>query len=135
MNLEQFTAEAKRLSRKSRILRFDGQGEPVAYWHGQHGDEPWISVRYAKSWFTVYLETISSGHTQRSELPVKSSQPLFGKLAESLPPIDAVFLLGSPRVESYLHKHGWDRGVAFNGNFPDDIPFHYEKIYQANCPI
>jgi len=136
MNIEEFTAEAERLARKATVLKFVGSGQPVGYWHGETDDEkPWICVRDDNRWLTVYLEGTSSAYTVRTHEPVMSSRPLYGNEATSLPPLDAIFLLGSTQIESYLHRHGWSREDAFNDNFPDDVPGKYERLYQSNCPI
>lgn len=135
MDLEQFVDEANRLARKATILKCEGSGNPVGYWHGEQGDEPWISVFDDGRWVSVYLEGISKGYTVRTQEPVKSSRPLYAETMASLPPVDAVFLLGSSQIESYLNRHRWEREYGFNNNFPDSIPFEYERLYQKNCPI
>src|SRR5262245_45080476 len=134
MNVEDFTAEAQKLVRVSYCLRRQGHGEPLAYWHGIH-DGPCISFANDGRWLTVVLNNDGRGIVRFSSTPVKSSVPLYGELHSSLPPVDAVFLLGSDQIYKFLLENDWPRNEPFNRNFPAEAPHEYERLWQHNCPI
>lgn len=134
MDLAQFQSEAQRLARRATLLKARGKGEPVAYWHGVDPGKPCISLRRKARWLTVRLDD-AAGHVEEKDHPFRSPTPLFAQEVSSLPPVDAVFLLGSGAIETYLRAHGWARTEPFNGNFPDEVPKQYERLWQSNCPL
>jgi hypothetical protein len=134
MDLDEFAAEAKKLARTATVLRFTGTGEPVGYWHGVKPGAPCVSIRHQQQWLTVYLSD-SAGHVILGRDPLRSSTKLFAEDVLSLPPVDAVFRLGSSGVESYLARQAWQRTWPFNDNFKDSVPHQYEALWRANCPM
>ena len=70
-----------------------------------------------------------------SDQPVTSSAPLFAEPYMSLPPVDAVFLFGSERIEQFLLENNWSRTVPFNANFRGSAAHEYERLWQGNCPL
>jgi hypothetical protein len=134
MELAQFRTEAQRLARRSTVLKASGSGDPVAYWHGAEPGSPCISLRRKGRWLNVHLYH-AAGRVEERDHPLRSSTALFAEERTSLPPVDAIFLLGSGAVETYLRTNGWAPTEPFNENFPDDVPKQYERLWQKNCPM
>jgi len=134
MDLAEFRAEAERLARPATLLRANGRGDPSAYWHGVHVGKPCISVRRNGAWLNVHLDS-TAGRVEITNTPLHSATPLFADAVTSLPPVDAIFLLGSPAIEAYLLSQDWTRTDPLNDNFPDDVPAEYERLYRDNCPL
>lgn len=134
MNISDLTAEAEKLARTGSLLRKIGFGDPVAYWHAMGEGEPCVSFRSGPRWLTVHLES-AGGVVSSSEEPCRSRVPLYAEPYVSLPPVDAVFLLGSETVERYLQKYDWPRNEPLNGNFPGEVAHEYQALWQQNCPL
>ncbi|RUL74968.1 hypothetical protein [Dyella choica] len=137
MDLEKFVAIANQLARPSAQLRLDGQGDPVAYWHGMSMQgAPVITFLDEGRWREVSLDREQKGRVIEVSEPNRNGIPLFESRHISLPPIDAIFLLGGPEIDAYLMACGWNAMAGYNDNFPDSIPSKYEKLYlAANCPL
>jgi hypothetical protein len=61
---------------------------------------------------------------------------LFASARRSLPPVDALFLFGSPAVQEWLSALGWDPEAGYNSNFPEPEPVEaYESVYRAELPL
>lgn len=134
MNTADFMAEAENLSRVGYLLRSSGPGEPVAYWHGIEVGKPCICFAHQSRWLTVSLDD-EAGAVHVSNAPLRSEIPLYAEKYLSLPPIDALFLLGSDKIERFLSEHDWPRSEPFNSNFPNELAHDYERIWQRNCPM
>jgi hypothetical protein len=136
MTYQEFVAEAYQLKRKAVKLSFSGSGNPAGYWHGAFGEDAvYISVKHGAIWLNVVLDEDMGGSVRLTDSPIESSQPLFAKEFDSLPPIEGVFLRGSEAVGDFVKSNGWDRTEPFNDNFPSDIPSQYEHLWQQNCPL
>src|SRR5262245_49998034 len=134
MNVAEFIAEAEQLARPGLLLRTGGSGDPVAYWHGIEEGTPCVSFRAESAWLTVVVDE-DGGSVVSAEKPRVSSVPLYAQRYISLPPVDAVFLLGSDHVEKFLDTYDWPRSEPFNDNFPGRAAHEYEALWQENCPI
>lgn len=55
----------------------------------------------------------------------------------SLPPIDAIFAIGSERVGNWLAEIGWERDEPNNSNLEARVPLvgEYGRCWQRQCPI
>jgi len=135
MDLEIFRAEADRLARLGVILRDAGNTAPRAYWHGFDSGSLCLSLGSDGHWLNVHLNDEDGGYVEHSDGPAISDSPLSGGSYRSLPPVNAVFLLGSDVVAEFLRKHDWPRNEPFNDNFPAPAPCEYERIWQDNCPM
>jgi hypothetical protein len=137
MDIQQFVEIAHRLSKPSAELRLNGDGDPVAYWYGMSMDgAPVISFLDNGVWYEVSLDWELEGRVATVSEPNRYGLPLFESKRISLPPADAIFLLGGPQIDAYLQACGWTVGHGFNGNFPDPIPSEYEKLHWfKNCPL
>ena len=136
MDIDAFKREAEALARPATILRDSGAGDPVAYWHGTEPDSPCISIRHEAGWLNVLLDTSHRGG--RAELgsePIKSATPLFAYPSVCMPPVDAVFMLGSQAIGDFLAEHDWPRDEPFNTNFPSSVPEEYEIYWQQSYPL
>lgn len=133
MKLDQFVAEARALARPGLLLRNQGEGEPVAWWHGLAFDGPVISVRHAGQWLTLFAGETGASVSASAKQPIGS--PLYAQPYSALPPVDAVFRYGSLEIERFLAQNSWTREDEFNDNFPDSVPQEYERIWQDNCPM
>jgi hypothetical protein len=65
-------------------------------------------LAYGAEWLTVTLSE-ESGAVSASDAPLRSPTPLYAEQYLSLPPVDAVFQLGSGKVERFLSQHRWPR--------------------------
>ena len=135
MLLDDFMAEARVLARPGFLLSTTGVGDPAAFWHGMNPGRICISVKREGAWLNVVLDEAQGGSAHLSDQPTRSGTPLFAVPYESLPPIDAIFLLGSEAVETYLATNGWSRPDPMNANFPDRAAHEYEALWQDNCPL
>lgn len=137
MTLEEFSAEARRLARPCRYYRFATGTEPVSgYWHGVKAGTLCASIERNGEWLNVYLdEEFQSGRVEVTASPILSDRPLCRSDAESLPPVDAVFLFGSAAIGSYLDKHGWQRDWEFNNNFKGRAAHEYTREWAKQCPL
>lgn len=136
MDTKAFTEEAKRLARPCVRYARSGPSAPDAYWHGDL-QGLWTSIRRGEDWLNVQLNSdCIGGSVELSARPATSVTPLFAQSDISLPPVDAIFYLGSDAVGDYLLKHDWPRNEPLNGNFPDPVPGEYEKnAWKGNCPV
>lgn len=137
MTLDDFLAEAQRLQRLCTYLEAAGVGEPIAgYWHGTAANSLCISVEHEGRWLNVFLDADGrDGRVVESPEPEKSRLALKRRAAQSLPPVEAVFLHGSALIGNYLKTQGWERDWGFNDNFKDEVPHHYEKLWQDQNPM
>ena len=134
MNIAEFKAEAEKLARVGYLLRKTGSGEPAAYWHGIGQGKLCICFNDGPRWLNVRLSE-EAGEVSASDEPLRSPVPLYAQRYISLPPIDAVFQLGSERVESYLVEQDWPRDEPFNSNFPGETAHEYNGLWMGNCPM
>lgn len=136
MDKAAFQEEAEKLARPCVVYDTQPKGEPAAYWHGT-APGLCVSLLHEQHWLNVILsDDFVSGRVEVSATPSESETPLFARMHKSLPPVDAVFSLGTDEVRDYLLQHDWPRDEPFNLNFPDPIPGEYEKQdWQKNCPV
>lgn len=134
MELSEFRAEAEALSRDSVVLSQEGQGPVRGYWHSDPGEGLCLSVSDRGDWLNIY-STQNGEWVEVTREPAVSACPLFGRPLKSLPPIDAVFLHGSERVQAWLGTCNWARDQPFNSNFPHPTPALYEQVWQSGCPL
>jgi hypothetical protein len=106
----------------------------VAYWHGIRDGQPCVSFQSGSRWLTVTVQG-NSGSVTPSGMPCKSPIPLYAEPYVSLPPLDAIFLLGSDRVGRFLARNHWSRNEPFNHNFPGQAAHEYETLWRRNCPL
>jgi hypothetical protein len=102
MNINEFKAEAERLARLNSIFRTDGTGTPSACWYGV---DPGLSLSLLHNgeWLNIYLhDDCDGGHVDKGSEPDRSGVPLFPEPCISLPPVDAIFLLGGEAVGEFL---------------------------------
>nr|WP_086939855.1 hypothetical protein [Thaumasiovibrio occultus] len=135
MNIDTFNREADALLRTGKQFQAQGKGEPAAYWHSNKRGELCVSLAYGDVWLNVYLDEADGGYVETVPQPMVSDTPLFSGDYYSLPPLEAIFQLGSEAIAHYLATHDWPRNEPFNDNFPDDLPFEYERRWQDNCPL
>lgn len=61
---------------------------------------------------------------------------LFAHSTSSMPPLEAVFKLGSTEVREWLAANNWEPDWGYNDNFSDRSPANaYERAYQAQLPL
>ena len=135
MDLSAFQQEAERLIRPGLILREAGAGSPAAYWHQVRSAGLCLSIAYGEQWLHVYRDDAEGGYVTHGVEPLVSDTPLYATPHRFLPPVDAIFLLGSDAVGRFLARHGWSRDEPYNPNFPDPAPGAYEEVWQDDCPI
>jgi hypothetical protein len=53
-----------------------------------------------------------------------------------LPPIDALFRFGSPKIHAWLAQNGWKPTWGYNANFPDRVLGDaYDAAFQNQFPL
>jgi hypothetical protein len=151
-------AEGQRLARPCVHLR--PQGEPsqfAAAWRGP-GQIPAGNSHY-EHWLTIDCQFLPSGvgpssgcvsiytdeedrdgtvvHDSSAQLKrTRQGRPLYAHATTSLPPLESVFLYGSPVVSKWLARLNWKPEWGWNGNFPNaEVADTYIKAQQANMPL
>jgi hypothetical protein len=151
-------AEGRRLARPCVHLRPTGRAaRAAAVWRGPglvpppgDGYEHWLSIdcRFLPAGagppsgcLSVYTENGDRygavTHDPAAVLsPGRGGRLLYAHPAESLPPLEAVFLRGSPAVAAWLASLGWPADWGWNGNFPDaGVAEVYHEAQRAGLPI
>lgn len=157
MTGDDLIAEGLRLARPCVYLRTTGE-DFVAFWAGkgivpceQRPFRHWLSISSrcilssegeASGCLSIYTnedDCIAGVVTvdQHRELPEASDGiRLYAHPASSMPPLEAVFKLGSPEVTRWLVANNWESEWGYNDNFPDRSPVDiYERAYQAQLPL
>ena len=135
MELDQFLVEAKALARPGYLLETQGVGEAVALWHDFDTEGRVVSLQHGGSWITLKTNSRLGPSVVPAHRDELVGRPLFARPYVSLPPVDAVFLLGSSSVAKYLEDNGWSRNEPFNENFKHPTPAAYERMWQESCPM
>lgn len=147
MTLEDLVAEGRALERRCWFLTANRQGTPVAVWHSSTppGTRRWLTVDAAffanigSRYVSIISHSSGDGVVECiDQLPQASAEDLSLVATEAsvLPPIDAVFALGSDRVGSWLDENKWERSWGYNSNFPGRAVVEgYEREYQAQHPL
>lgn len=152
MTVEELIAEGRRLQRDCVFLFAHGTGEPAATWHHRPlrdsthlGDSPWLSIdaRYIPGFEAAQagvLTVFTSDDCETGRIDEVASLPaglpLYAHPAVVLPPIEAVFALGSERVQAWLDANGWSRTDRYSNGFPDrTLVEAYERQWAQEHPI
>jgi hypothetical protein len=159
MTGSELITEGKRLARPCVLLRDEGPTDRLAaVWRGP-GIVPVFKDSYLH-WLTIDCRFLPAGlgpaggclsvytdendcesgmalYNPSASLAVKEGPvELFATEARSLPPIDAIFRLGSPSVHDWLASQKWQPEWGYNENFKDPTPAReYLRNYQAVCPL
>lgn len=134
MTIEQLVSEGRRLQRACNFLKPTGTGEPVAMWFEPDPDDE--SITDWRRWMTVrsdavpqekprglfYFSLYTSGYEKGlldfvDDWPPRDGTRLYAYPTDVLPPIDAVFALGSEEVGAWLTANDWERTERYNSNF------------------
>ncbi len=157
MTGEQLIAEGRHLARPCVYLRLSGE-HFAAIWGGEGivwcGDGPyrhWLSIacRFIPagndgvtgclSIYTHEDDCVSGMVTVDDSLTLPDPTDglkLYAHPESSLPPLEAVFKLGSSDVADWLRANNWQPDWGFNDNFPDRTPVDsYERAYQNQLPL
>jgi hypothetical protein len=153
MTAKQLIAEGRAIQRKCNLLMPSGDGEPVAIWFELDSDDEnitewrrWMTVRAdalpdAKAPATVFFSLYTSG-LEKGLLdfvdgwPPWNGTPLYAHPTSVLPPLDAVFALGSEEVGKWLAAHHWPRTQRYDRNFGDpQVVGPYQEIWFVEHPI
>jgi hypothetical protein len=153
MTIEQLIAEGRKIQRNCNFLKATGTGEPVAMWYEIDADDEsitgwrrWMTVRAnalpnSKASNSVYFSLYTKGSEEGlldfvDGWPPGQGIPLYAHPASVLPPIDAVFAVGSDDVGAWLAVNNWPRTERYNPNFRDAaLVNEYEKIWFSEHPI
>ena len=147
MTSEQLIAEGRKLQRTTVILTDRGTGTPSAKWYGfdQEGERGWLTVAAAtipktpasvSGYLTLYTSAAHGRVETTRDWPSHEGLPLFAREENILPPIDAVFLLGSSDVGDWLKSNNWERDWGCNDNFADSgIVDEYERVWYQEFPV
>lgn len=153
MTIEQLITEGRRIQRNGNFLKATGTGEPVAMWFEPDADDE--SITGWRRWMTVRADALPNANASKSVYfslytkgsedglldfvdgwPSKQGTPLYSHSSSVLPPIDAVFALGSDEVGVWLAANEWPRTERYNPNFRDAaLVNEYEKVWFSEHPI
>jgi hypothetical protein len=147
MELSELEQEAERLARPCAYLRPAGDTY-AAVWTGSPGSDFELVFSStslpAPGWNqqgTFRLASdgtdVSIAFAEGARLPAEpKGVKLYAAPARSLPPVDALFALGSDRVQRWLRSLDWPPGEPYNSNFPDrDAVEVYERGYMEQLPF
>ncbi|MGE0045614.1 MAG: hypothetical protein AB7T08_07635 [Hyphomonadaceae bacterium] len=147
MTLQDLIAEGRALERPCWFLSTDGRGKPVGVWHSSSKGETrrWLTVEASlfagigSRYISVLSKSSDGGAVELLDhLPESNGGEidLVVREASVLPPIDAVFALGSDSVGSWLADNQWQRDWGYNSNFSaSDLVQQYERIFQSEYPL
>jgi len=153
MTIESLINEGRRLQRKCNFLKPGGKGEPDAMWFESDPDDE--SITDWRRWLTIRSDAVPqdnprgtfyvSLYTHRDEhglldfvdgWPPRNGAPLYAHAVNVLPPIDAVFALGSEEVGEWLAFHKWNKNERYNSNFGDaGLVQEYMEIWRSEYPV
>jgi hypothetical protein len=158
MTGNELIAEGQRLSRPCVHLRPDGEKTALAAsWRGP-GQVPPPAGDY-EHWITIDCGFLPAGaalptgvvsiYTDGSDRYgavaydpalsfslARGGRPLYAHPTSSLPPLEAVFLYGSPAVREWLARIEWQPDWGWNGNFPDaEVADAYIESQRVNLPL
>ena len=151
-------AEGRRLARPCVHLRPNGASSNfAALWRGPGlvpppaGDyQHWLTIdcRFLPAGvgpsggcLSVYTDNHdrygAAGYDPSAALDsARGGRPLYTHPTVSLPPLEAVFLRGSPAVGAWLAEIGWQPDWGWNGNFPQaEVADAYHEALRANLPL
>lgn len=151
MTVEELVAEGERLKRPCVLLKTEGAGEPIGWWHHKPGNlasdrDPWItfdvqavpgSERPNRTRYLTLLTSVEKpdGVLQPVDIPPEGL-PLFGQPIEVIAPIEAVFAFGNERVQAWLAANDWPRTERYNSNFRDSaLVESYQRQWFETYPI
>jgi hypothetical protein len=153
MNIDILLKEAEALRRDCYFLKATGNGEPVGLWFESDDDyeevsglRRWLTLRAdalpnAKAPPTVYF-SIYTGDNLSGCLNLTDGWPpargtlLYAHPASVIPPIDAIFSLGSKLVSTWLKQLGWKRKDRPGRNFPGwNLIEEYQDIWMRQHPV
>jgi hypothetical protein len=154
---DQLIAEGLRLARPCLYLRTTGE-DFAALWGGE-GIIPCEEGPF-RHWLSISTRYIPGSEGKRSvcmsiytneddcvtgavavddarTLPeISDGLRLYAHSGSSLPPLEAVFRLGSSEVTRWLEANNWQPDWGYNDNFPDRTPVDvYERKYQSQLPL
>lgn len=157
MTGDELIAEGLRLARPCVYLRTTGE-DFVALWGGE-GIVPCEEGPF-RHWLSISSRYIPGGQAKRTGCmsiykneddcvtgvvavdedrllrEVFDGIRLYAHPASSMPPLEAVFKLGSADVRAWLAANNWETDWGYNDNFPDRSPVDiYERAYQAQLPL
>ena len=148
-------AEGRRLARPYVFLRPSGSGPVAAIWHGRDSHE--IKKTGSRCWLTfdatfvsglpkqfsgflgVYVneEKCKGGHIElHTSRPARPGINLFATEESVIPPIDAIFTLGSASIGEWLAVNDWLCSTRYNDNFRDHAVVNaYERQWMKEYPL
>jgi len=154
MTPEQLIAEGRAIQRPCVFLEFSGTGPVAGVWHSLEDEaEPdshlrcWISVNAeyipplrgsvqgVLSVFTDEKEFVGGRVEYSSSWPARVGRPLYARMVDVLPPIDAVFAKGSAEVGAWIESFGWRREDRYSDGFGGrDVVREYDKVFCREYP-
>ena len=155
MTTEQIIAEGRRLQRSCFFLRPEGSGDIAAIWYDWNlqsrklnSHRPLISLdtrvipqnsTQMSGFATVFVDEAkcTGGCVEiLSSWPKIPGTSLYAHAANILPPIDAVFALGSESIGAWLCENNWTRKERYNENFrAAEIVKPYLELWRREFPI
>lgn len=155
MTPEQLIAEGRAIQRPCVFLEFSGTGPVAGVWYDQNDaaepDSPfrcWLSVNAEHipplrgsvhgvlSVFTDEKKCVGGRVEHSSSWPARVGRPLYARMVDVLPPIEAVFAKGSAEVGAWIESFGWRREDRYSDGFGGrDVVREYEKVFFREYPI
>ena len=153
MTIEELILEGRKLQRPCSFLKPTGKGERVAMWFEADPDDE--SITDWRRWMTIRSDAVPQENPRGlfhfslytngcekglldfvDDWPPREGVRLYAHPANVLPPIDAVFALGSEKVGEWLKANNWKRSTRYSSSFGGaDLVNEYERIWFSEHPI
>ncbi len=110
--------------------------KPVAWIYNLQRPGNVLALRYQKDLLLVNKDKDWNYRIESVSTLPDGGTPLCASSFSSLPPIDAIFLLGNDDIGRWLKENNWDRDEPYNKNFHDhDLVEAYEKWWASRHPL
>ena len=117
MDLDFLKSEATRLARPARLLSKEGPGAPAGWAYYREPAHVVLSLARADGFLVVSADGTGGGLATVEKSAPPGGFPLYANRFTSLPPTEALFLLGGSAVADWLATHRWEREWGYNENF------------------
>jgi hypothetical protein len=142
MNSKKFIEEAQFLKLNSLILKAHGEQKNGSFLLDKEHSTFVVSFLLDRPSFEIQKNLTVKIANRNIEVIESDNIYNSGKIAlyshnvDSYPPIEAVFMLGSPEIHAWLISIGWGVFPEFNDNFPAmEVVSDYYDFWQAQSPV
>ncbi len=118
MDFDTLYEEAQKLARTGLILNPNETDSVLGYQYDNDSGGPVVALKRGGTWLVVERQG-GNVTVREAESPPSDGSALYGLEWTALPPIEALFYLGSEKVQSWLAENGWEKEWGYNDNFKD----------------